>query len=58
MAMTTNKGRGLVMVLAGFSILIYSAAGYISGRFEALPALTILGLIFVAIGSKFWRSED
>ncbi|MDK9711551.1 hypothetical protein [Acidaminobacter sp.] len=55
--MGTKKTRGLVMALVGFSILIYNSIAYITGIFHGLPALTIFGLISVAVGLKMWRSD-
>lgn len=55
--MGTKKTRGLVMAIVGAAILIYNAVAYITGIFHGLPALTIFGLISVAVGFKMWRSE-
>lgn len=55
--MGTKKTRGLVMAIVGFVILIYNAVAYITGVFHGLPALTIFGLISVAVGLKMWRSD-
>lgn len=55
--MGTKKTRGLVMAIVGFVILIYNAVAYITGIFDGLPAMTIFGLISVAVGLKMWRSD-
>jgi len=48
--MTNQKIAGLVMVITGFIMLVINAIGYVFNLETRHPALTTLGLIFVAIG--------
>lgn len=55
--MGSAKTRGRVMALIGGIILTYNGIAYISGILKGVPALTVLGLIFVVVGMKMARTD-
>jgi len=45
-----EKTGGLAMAVIGFAMIIYNAYGYLSGAYDPASAISIMGIVFVAIG--------
>jgi hypothetical protein len=57
--MIMNKKRlsGIIMFCIGFVMILISALGYLFNWDTKSPALTIMGLVFVAIGLQMARKS-
>jgi hypothetical protein len=56
--MKTNKAKqGYVMAGIGFGMIVFNAISYFVSD-ETLPAVGIIGLVFVAIGLKQSRQSN
>lgn len=50
--------RWTVMALVGFLMILFSAANYVFGwKYSGISAISILGLVFVAIATANSRKE-
>lgn len=53
-----KKGLGYAIFAMGFVMLLVNAIGYVFGLGLERPALTIFGLVFVAMGMNFTRKRN
>ncbi len=50
-----DKIRGFIFIIVGFLMLLINAVGYIFSLDIKNPAFTVIGIVFVVIGSKITR---